>query len=562
MRMRTFIGCLLLALMVAAGWPAAARAAGASASIPKAPHALSASAAEIAKTTLNDTSIDGPALWATSNGTVRAVLAWTGTDSLHSLNVMTTAIGTKFGSKVVLSDTSFARPAVTRTPSGKVAVAWSGTDANHTLNVLYDVYGARVKLTLWGETSDYSPALAAAPDGSLVLAWTGRNSSHSLNTLGITTSGGLGRSWKVTQWSNGSLAGPSLSFEASRTEYVLGWVAASPSRQLAVAKSPNAQTWSSASIVAESSDSTPGVLGIVDNYYNMPPHYLAWTGTDQARSLNFQYTRSFPSWPDPTNTKVTLAEAAYHAPALGFISGPSLVLVAWTGTDAAHHLNVALLTPMSPPPCTLPGITPVTPRVITQGTSGRKEVALTFDAGGAEGNPNSLLSTLESTNTPSTWFFTGEWVQAHQSIATRVRDDGIKIGNHTVDHPDLVSPARSDNYLCYQLGLANQLIADRAGISGTRPYFRPPYGSYNTQVVNRAAGLGYYTVLWSLDTLDWEDTMTADAIYNRVTSQLAPGKIILMHVGSLHEPEALPRVIQYITSQGYTIVTLDKLLAP
>lgn len=559
MRMRTFFGCLLLALMLATAWPEAARAEG---STPRAPRALSASSVEITKTTLAETSIDGPALWTTTNGTVRGVLAWTQADTAHHLAVMKTAIGTTFTSKVVLPETSFARPAVARTPAGKVAVAWSGTDPNHTLNVLYDVYGARVKLTLWGETSDYSPGLAAAPDGSLVLAWTGRNSGHSLNTLGMTTSAGLRRSWKVTLWSYGSLSAPSLSFEASRTEYVLGWLATSPSRQLAVAKSSDARTWSGASVVAASSYSTPALLGIVGNYYNMPPHYLAWTGMDPARSLYFQYTRSFPAWPDPVNTRVKLAETAYQAPALGFISGPSLVLLAWTGTDAAHRLNVAVLTPMSPSPCALPGITPVTPRIITRGTSGRREVALTFDAGGAEGNPSSLLSTLESTGTPSAWFFTGEWVQAHQSIATRVKADGIKIGNHTVNHPDLVTPVRSDNYICYQLGLANQLIADRAGITGTRPYFRPPYGSYNTQVVNRAAGVGYYTVLWSLDTLDWQDTSTADDIYNRVKSQLAPGKIILMHVGSLHEPEALPRVIQYIRSQGYQIVTLDRLLAP
>jgi peptidoglycan/xylan/chitin deacetylase (PgdA/CDA1 family) len=122
--------------------------------------------------------------------------------------------------------------------------------------------------------------------------------------------------------------------------------------------------------------------------------------------------------------------------------------------------------------------------------------------------------------------------------------------------------ARSDNFVCYQLGLANQIIADRAGITGTRPYFRPPYGNYNAQVENLAAGLGYYTFLWSIDPRDWDDATTADAIYNTVKSQLGPGKIILMHGGSLHEPEALPRVIDYITSQGYTIVSLDRLLAP
>ena len=557
------IGLLALAVLLAVGGSQSpVLAAHSRAATHSAPTTLSPSAVEIRKVKLNDTSIDGPSLWTTTNGTVRGVLAWTQADTAHSIAVMTTAIGTTFANKVVLPETSFARPAVTRTPSGKVAVAWSGNDTKHTLNVLYDVYGARTKLTLWGETSDYSPALVTAPNGSLLLAWTGQNSAHSLNLLNISMSGTPTRNWKVTLWSFGSLSGPSLNFEASRSEYLLGWLTTSSANRVATANSADGKTWSAATLVAEWGYSTPSLLGIVGNYYNMPPHYLAWTGMDPARSLNFQYTRSFPSWPDPANTKVTLAESAYRAPALGFISGPSLVLVAWTGTDTAHHLNVAVLTPMSPSPCALPGIAPVTPKVITRGTSGRKEVALTFDAGGAEGNPNSLLTTLETTGTPAAWFFTGEWVQAHQSIATRVRTDGITIGNHTVDHPDLVTPARSDNYICYQLGLANQLIADRAGISGTRPYFRPPYGSYNTQVVNRAAGVGYFTVLWSIDTLDWKDTTTADDIYNTVKSQLAPGKIILMHVGSLHEPEALPRVIQYIRSQGYQIVTLDQLLAP
>lgn len=559
MRMRTFFGCLVLALMLATTWPAAARAAG---SAPGAPHVLSASSAEITKTTLADTSIDGPALWTTTSGTVRGVLAWTGTDSAHHLNVMTTAIGTKFANKDVLPETSFTRPAVARTPAGKVAVAWSGTDPSHTLNVLYDVYGARVKLTLWGETSDFSPGLAAAPDGSLVLAWTGQNSTHSLNSLGISTSGELSQRWKVTLWSYGSLSAPSLSFEASRSEYVLGWLAISPSRQLAVAKSSDARAWSGASMVAEWSYSSPAVLGIVGNYYNMPPYHLAWTGMDPARSLNFQLTRSFPAWPDPTNTKVTLAEAAYQAPALGFIGGPSLVLVAWTGTDPAHHLNVAVLTPMSPPPCALPGISPLPTRVISGGTSGRKEVALTFDAGGAAGRPEVLLDALKAEGVPATWFITAEWAQTYPSVVARVKADGYAIGNHTVDHPDLKSPARSDSFICYQIGLGNQILADRAGIAGTRPYFRPPYGTYTTQIGDRAAGLGYYTVLWSLNTHDDVDSTTADQIYNTVKTELAPGNIILMHAGSAHEPEALRRVIQYIKSQGYQIVTLDQLLAP
>lgn len=560
MRIRHILCGVALLLLVNLGLLATTTAPVARGASTQAPKALSATDAEIRKLTLNETSIDGPALWTTTNGTVRAVIAWT--DSGLHLNAMISAIGTKFGTKIHLGDVSPRRPAVTRTPNGKVAVAWIGTDSARTLNVIYDIYGTPRKLTLWGEQSSYSPALVAA-NGNLYLSWTGTNASHSLNVLTIYIGAtGLSKGPKTVIYTFSSVAGPSLSYESSRSEFVLSWLASSPANRIAVAKSTNSTSWSSATIIEDSSYSTPSILNIVNNYYNMPPHYLAWTAANSTLAVYFRYTRSFPAWPDRANTTVALKESAYKAPALGFISGPSLLLVAWTGTDSAHHLNIAVLTPMSPSPCALPGVPPVTPKVISRGTSGRKEVALTFDAGGAEGQPFSLLSTLESARVPSMWFFTAEWAQGHQSVIDRVVADHIPISNHTVDHPDLANPVRSNNYVCYQLGLANQIIVDRDHGIATRPYFRPPYGSYNTQVVNAAAGIGYYTVMWSIDTLDWDDNTTADDILNTVKSQLAPGKIILMHVGSLHEPEALPKVIAYIQSQGYSIVSLNQLLAP
>jgi peptidoglycan/xylan/chitin deacetylase (PgdA/CDA1 family) len=559
MRVRRFLGGAALLMLLNWSLLVTAQAPAVHATPAAVPQAISASAVEITKATLNETSIDGPALWTTTNGPMRGVIAWA--DTNRYLNVMTTAIGTKFSSKLHLTELSPKRPAVARTPDGKVALAWIGTDGAHTLNVLYDVYGSPKKLVLWGEASSFGPALVAA-NGNLYLAWTGTNASHSLNVLTIYIGASLTKGPKTTLWSYSSLAGPSLSYELSRSEFVMSWLATSPANHIVCAKSTNASAWTSAPALEDWSYSSPSLLNIVSNYYNMPPHYLTWTAANSTRAIYFRYTRSFPSWPDRVNTTVALNESAYGPPTLGFISGPSLVLLAWTGTDSAHHLNVAVLTPMSPSPCALPGIPPVTPKVISRGTSGRHEVALTFDAGGAEGQPFSLLQTLESAGVPSTWFFTGEWAQAHQAVIDRVVADHIVIGNHTVDHADLAVPARSNNYVCYQLGLANQIIVDRDHGVPTRPYFRPPYGSYNTQVVNAAAGIGYYIVMWSIDTLDWKDSTTADAIVNTVKAQLGPGKIILMHVGSLHEPEALPRVIAYIQSQGYAIVSLDRVMAP
>ncbi|HEX9068991.1 MAG TPA: polysaccharide deacetylase family protein [Ktedonobacterales bacterium] len=534
------------------------------AQIPARPAAstISPTSAEITKAILSDTSIDGPALWTSYTGTVRSVLAYTGTDAAHHLYVMTSGIGTLYVNRVMLDELSPVGPAVTRTPNGKVAVAWIGTDASNTLNVLYDVYGTRAKLTLWGDNSYQRPALVAVNDSTLLLSWTGTNSGRSLNVLVIKTGSALTTGAKTILWSYSSKSGPGLAFEPTRSEYILSWSATSPANRVAFSRSSDGISWSAPTMIAEWTYETPSMVGIVGGYYNMPPNELAWTGIDAPRSLNVQYTRAFPSWADPATTKVTLNEMALGAPTLGFIGGPGLMLIAWTGTDPAHHVNVAVLTTMSPSPTSLPGVNPVTPKIISQGSSGRKEVALTFDEDEGVGNPASLLSTLESKGVTSTWFMTARWAQDHPDLVTRAKGDGITIANHTVDHPNLTSPARTDIFVCYQLGLANQIISDRAGITGTRPYFRPPYGNQNTQVVNSAAGIGYVTVLWSIDPRDWDDATTADAIYSQVTSQLGPGKIILMHGGSLHEPEALPRVIDYIKSQGYAIVSLDRLLAP
>src|SRR5215471_5526506 len=63
---------------------------------------------ELSKVVLGDSSIDGPALWTSSAGDVRAMLGWTGTDPAHHLNLMTSKDGVHFGNKLVLADTSVA----------------------------------------------------------------------------------------------------------------------------------------------------------------------------------------------------------------------------------------------------------------------------------------------------------------------------------------------------------------------------------------------------------------------------------------------------------------------
>jgi hypothetical protein len=286
----------------------------------------------LTKITLPDTSIDGPALSSiyVPNGTSESVLAWTGTDAGHHLNVETSGDGLHFSGKRILPETSPYRPDVAlAAPAGAVALAWTGTDANHSLNVLYDVYGQQRKLTLQNESSISAPALLIGP--GFYLAWTGTDANHSLNLMPIeVTSSGLtpGKKSILSQFS--SNAGPHLA-RVGATTFALAWT--SRASKLFLATGTDVPTLSVASL-PEFSAFAPQTesLGRVQG---SGKQWIGWTGTDAAHHLNLQWNFTDPA------TKTTLSELALGGPALAFHAQEQL---AWTGTDSAHHLNIATFT--------------------------------------------------------------------------------------------------------------------------------------------------------------------------------------------------------------------------
>jgi hypothetical protein len=297
-----------------------------------------------------ETSIDGPAMVSrvdTFEGktTFTTVIGWTGTDTAHRLNLMKSAGDPsqgplEFTNKLTLGQTSFVRPAVLEMPAaaGATIIAWTGNDSAHTLNVMWDAYGSKFKRTLQGETSIGAPALAFWSDG-MVLAWTGTDANHSLNLLPISFATlHIGIKTVLRQFS--SLTGPTLSVysNASSSRLVLNWT--TKTQHLNQAYSTNGVTFSNpigAGGLPELSAKAP------DSLYHQreggPEYWQAWTGTNAAHSLNIQWTTHWPQWPDPTTTKTVLSDTAFGGPAIAFNSG---FLIAWTGTDPAHTLNVAM----------------------------------------------------------------------------------------------------------------------------------------------------------------------------------------------------------------------------
>ena len=66
-------------------------------------------------------------------------------------------------------------------------------------------------------------------------------------------------------------------------------------------------------------------------------------------------------------------------------------------------------------------------------------------------------------------------------------------------------------------------------------------------------------IQWSVDSLDWKG-LNAQEILSRVTKNVKPGSIILFHNNSDHILEALPLVLAYLQSEGYTAVGMSELV--
>jgi len=209
-------------------------------------------------------------------------------------------------------------------------------------------------------------------------------------------------------------------------------------------------------------------------------------------------------------------------------------------------------------------------QIVQHGTSGRPEIALTFDAGADRGNAAAILDALDAAGVKGSFGITGAWAQANPDLVRSMVVDGHMVFNHTWDHRSFTgySTAGSDEGVLDSADRIKEIkdtaqeIRDLTGYD-TAPYFRPPFGDYDDGVLADVASAGYsVTVMWSCDTLGWNGA-TVDQIMTRCGDAAQAGDIILMHVGAgSADSDALPQMIQTLRSAGFDLVTVDQLLAP
>lgn len=198
-------------------------------------------------------------------------------------------------------------------------------------------------------------------------------------------------------------------------------------------------------------------------------------------------------------------------------------------------------------------------------------MALTFDMGGRVGDALAIVHWLVDHQIRATIFMTGAMADNQNTNAGRsvlaivdAHPELFTLGNHSYTHRDFRKLTAAE--------IATELRRTEAAIApycsqDLRPFFRPPNGGYDADVLAAVGAAGYrYTVTWDIDTIDWRPVdndppgPTADQIVAKVLDRAQGGSIVLMHLGGYHTYEALPRIVDGLRDAGFTLVNLDGLL--
>ncbi|WP_169307190.1 polysaccharide deacetylase family protein [Chitiniphilus eburneus] len=198
-----------------------------------------------------------------------------------------------------------------------------------------------------------------------------------------------------------------------------------------------------------------------------------------------------------------------------------------------------------------------------EGPGESKVVAFTFDDGPNPLNTPPLLKVLKKHGVHATFFQLGMWVEKYPDLARKVLADGHVLGNHSYSHP-YASKLTNTAFWENEVAKTQAIFQRELGFMPT--LYRPPYGEITDSQVELLRDKGIKVISWSVDTRDWLSAraMNGDAqIEGVVTNYVHPEAIVLMHDGGGPRDrtvEAVDRLIGKLKEQGYTFVTIDKLI--
>jgi peptidoglycan/xylan/chitin deacetylase (PgdA/CDA1 family) len=155
--------------------------------------------------------------------------------------------------------------------------------------------------------------------------------------------------------------------------------------------------------------------------------------------------------------------------------------------------------------------------------------SITYDDGPSSDHTLEILKVFKDARAKASFFWLARNAPRHPDVVAEVRKAGMTLANHSYNHSLLTKG--SDDKLQEEIVQSQEVLTKVFGFAPN--IFRCPYGGCGpdgSQVRTMIADQNMISVIWNIDSLDWQDRNT-DTVYERVKKQMAlRGRgIILFH---------------------------------
>lgn len=192
---------------------------------------------------------------------------------------------------------------------------------------------------------------------------------------------------------------------------------------------------------------------------------------------------------------------------------------------------------------------------VYQGNPELPRVGLAINVAWGEEYLGEMLATLAREKVTATFFFVGSWVKSFPEMVREIARSGHEVANHGLYHGH---PQQMKQDELKRLIVDNDRLLQEVIKSKPSNLFAPPYGEVNTTIVSTAGQLGYRTIMWSVDTVDWKNP-GPELLLHRVLGKIEAGGIILMHP-TISSMKALPVLIRSLRQKGLEPGTVSSVL--
>ncbi len=186
----------------------------------------------------------------------------------------------------------------------------------------------------------------------------------------------------------------------------------------------------------------------------------------------------------------------------------------------------------------------------TQGTkaeSGYVALTCNVDLGWESEYVEGILDVLKKEEVKITFNVTGRWAEKNQDLLLRIKEEGHEVGNHGHRHTDYAKLSYEQNL--EQIQTSKKIIEDI--IKEETKFFQAPAGSFGEGTMKAATELGYTSIKWDIDTIDWNNRQEPEVVIKRVKKkEMKENSIILMHP-TYATTECIDDIIKIVRDNGF-----------